>query len=321
MGWYSQGTQVFDFTENADGTVDLREAGWFTPENANTWVSHVFKAERNPRRHVHVLRRGERRHPAGLGPRGDRRLQGDPAAGAGPVRRPGAGHARVPAQPSRGRERARAPCVLDGVRRAPPSRAAAGAALRFDFSRRGTARVTVDLFRQSAGRTSSASGASSASRTGRARSRWNGRGRRVRDGFYIARFSTRTPEGGTDVRRVALVRRNGRFTVRPPFYRRPPCALVESVPSSPGRCSAAPRTGALGISVQPAAARPTWPSRSGSAARSSPASPSAATSPTGRSACGSPSRRARRQGDVRGHASRATRTGEASTQTLTARRL
>ena len=47
MGWYSQGTQVFDFTENDDGTVDLREAGWFTPENANTWVSHIFKAERN----------------------------------------------------------------------------------------------------------------------------------------------------------------------------------------------------------------------------------------------------------------------------------
>ena len=47
MGWYSQGTQVFDFTENADGTVTFREAGWFTPENANTWVSHVFKAERN----------------------------------------------------------------------------------------------------------------------------------------------------------------------------------------------------------------------------------------------------------------------------------
>src|SRR3712207_619760 len=47
MGWYSQGTQVFDFTENPDGTVSFREAGWFTPENANTWTSHVFKAQRN----------------------------------------------------------------------------------------------------------------------------------------------------------------------------------------------------------------------------------------------------------------------------------
>ena len=47
MGWYSQGTQVVDFTENADGTVVPREAGWFIPGNANTWVSHVFKYQQN----------------------------------------------------------------------------------------------------------------------------------------------------------------------------------------------------------------------------------------------------------------------------------
>ena len=48
MGWYSQGTQVLDFVERADGTVELKEAGWFIPENANTWVSHVFKMRENP---------------------------------------------------------------------------------------------------------------------------------------------------------------------------------------------------------------------------------------------------------------------------------
>ena len=48
MGWYSQGTQVVDFTENADGTVSFKNAAWFTPENANTWTSAIFKAERNP---------------------------------------------------------------------------------------------------------------------------------------------------------------------------------------------------------------------------------------------------------------------------------
>ena len=47
MGWYSQGTQVFDFTENPDGTVSLEEVGYFTPERANTWTSHVFKVQRN----------------------------------------------------------------------------------------------------------------------------------------------------------------------------------------------------------------------------------------------------------------------------------
>ena len=47
MGWYSQGTQVLDFVERSDGTVELREAGWFIPEKANTWVSHVFKLQEN----------------------------------------------------------------------------------------------------------------------------------------------------------------------------------------------------------------------------------------------------------------------------------
>ena len=47
MGWYTQGTQVVDFTENADGTLDFKEAAYFIPEGANTWVSHVFKTERN----------------------------------------------------------------------------------------------------------------------------------------------------------------------------------------------------------------------------------------------------------------------------------
>ena len=48
MAWYSQGTQVIDFTENADGTLDFKEAGWFIPGNANEWVSAVFKVQPNP---------------------------------------------------------------------------------------------------------------------------------------------------------------------------------------------------------------------------------------------------------------------------------
>jgi hypothetical protein len=47
MGWYSQGTQVVDFVENSNGTVEPREAGFFIPANANEWVSHVFKVQRN----------------------------------------------------------------------------------------------------------------------------------------------------------------------------------------------------------------------------------------------------------------------------------
>jgi hypothetical protein len=47
MAWYSQGTQVIDFTENPDGTLDFKEAGWFIPGNANQWVSAIFKARSN----------------------------------------------------------------------------------------------------------------------------------------------------------------------------------------------------------------------------------------------------------------------------------
>ncbi len=47
MGWYSQGTQVVDYFENADGTFEWKFAGYFIPENANTWTSHVFKMRQN----------------------------------------------------------------------------------------------------------------------------------------------------------------------------------------------------------------------------------------------------------------------------------
>ncbi len=48
MGWYTQGTQVVDFVERPNGTVEFQEAGYFIPENANTWTSAVFKVKRNP---------------------------------------------------------------------------------------------------------------------------------------------------------------------------------------------------------------------------------------------------------------------------------
>jgi Ca2+-binding RTX toxin-like protein len=48
MGWYSQGTHVIDFVEQADGTLRFEEAGFFIPEQANEWVSHVFSRQVNP---------------------------------------------------------------------------------------------------------------------------------------------------------------------------------------------------------------------------------------------------------------------------------
>ncbi len=57
MGWYAQGTQVVDFEENANGTIDFKDAGYFIPENANQWVSHIFKVAAQLQRELHVLRR------------------------------------------------------------------------------------------------------------------------------------------------------------------------------------------------------------------------------------------------------------------------
>ncbi|MDP8911807.1 MAG: DUF11 domain-containing protein, partial [Actinomycetota bacterium] len=47
MGWYTQGTQVVDFIEREDGTIEFRKAGHFVPPLASTWVSHVFKMQQN----------------------------------------------------------------------------------------------------------------------------------------------------------------------------------------------------------------------------------------------------------------------------------
>jgi hypothetical protein len=47
MGWYTQGTQVLDFVEHDDGMLEFQDAGWLIPENANTWVSHVFDWKEN----------------------------------------------------------------------------------------------------------------------------------------------------------------------------------------------------------------------------------------------------------------------------------
>jgi hypothetical protein len=48
MAWYSQGTQVLDFVEHANGTIDIDEAAYFRPENADEWVSAVYRVDRNP---------------------------------------------------------------------------------------------------------------------------------------------------------------------------------------------------------------------------------------------------------------------------------
>ncbi len=84
--------------------------------------------------------------------------------------------------------------------------------------------MSVDLFRESVGRRIGQARVGQA-RPGSKTFRFT---RRITDGHYYARFSTRAANGGADVRRVPLVRRRGRWIVLKPFYRREACALVPS---------------------------------------------------------------------------------------------
>lgn len=101
--------------------------------------------------------------------------------------------------------------------------------VRFTFAKRVSSPVTVGIFQTSVGRR--AIGNRRVARfTGRQRSfAWNGRGNRarVRDGILFARVRVQVAPGVTDVRRVTLRRRDGRFSrIGRTFYRRRSCGLL-----------------------------------------------------------------------------------------------
>ena len=233
MGWYSQGTQVFDFIEHDDGTVEFKPTGWFTPENANTWTSHVFKAQQNPDGTFTYW-----------GATGDGILPGtgrsaidiwkvtlppapEPAGG----KQPGTPEFPESLIPGVENERAQREFAAGGCASNTAFTRAdvqpRGRGLEFLFDRQGGAPVTVDLFRASRGRrVGDKLVRRFANRS--ASFRWLGGGADLRNGTYHVRFTTRTANGGRDVRRAALLRRRGRFFPRPAFYRRVPCGLVET---------------------------------------------------------------------------------------------
>jgi hypothetical protein len=108
----------------------------------------------------------------------------------------------------------------------------AGRGLRLSFSRRVARPVRIDVFQTAVGRRVIGQRlvARFARRTGAVR--WNGRRLRgrpaPRDGVLFVRFSMRDERGRPDARRVALIRRNGRFALRRDFYRRTSCATLTS---------------------------------------------------------------------------------------------
>ena len=64
MGWYSQGTHVIDFEERPERDDRLpRGRPGSSPQNANEWVSAVFKVDRNPDGTLHLLGRDRRLQP------------------------------------------------------------------------------------------------------------------------------------------------------------------------------------------------------------------------------------------------------------------
>ena len=220
MGWYSQGTQVVDFTENPDGTIDFKEAGYFIPVNANTWVSHVFKAQRNQDGSFTYW-----------GATGDFNLgaQGRAAIDvykvtlpAAPDPQGGTGTQGAPALASAGGERC---ATVAGFRRVGVKPRRRG--LRMSFTRTSGRSVRVDVFRQTKGRRSiTRLKRVKAFRSKRRSFTWKGRGRGVRNGYYVVRFRTQLADGSADLRRIAVRRRNGKFRVRPAFQRTDSCTSL-----------------------------------------------------------------------------------------------
>jgi hypothetical protein len=103
-----------------------------------------------------------------------------------------------------------------------------GSGVRFGFRRFARRPVQIDVFQVSRGdRVIS----ERLVKRFKARSNgvtWNGRGAKG-DGLYFARYRMKTRNGkGTEVRRVTLLRRHGRFSRRPDFYRRATCDLLPS---------------------------------------------------------------------------------------------
>ncbi|HEX8085775.1 MAG TPA: hypothetical protein VF529_15900 [Solirubrobacteraceae bacterium] len=236
MGWYSQGTQVIDFAENPDGTVEAKEAGWFIPQNANEWVSAIFKAQENPdgtftywgaaadfnlgesgRNAIDVYRVTLPAPPKPADGPGvlPRRIRGqevkDPVTGETVIAGPQAGAPR---------------CVdVRTIRSAKVSRAGR----RLGFAFRADAPVTIDLFQYARRGVVTGERLVRRFRDVSGTVRWNGRdrrGRRLTDGYYVVRFSARTPAGTVYERRFPLVRRSGRFARLPGYERRDGCGLL-----------------------------------------------------------------------------------------------
>jgi hypothetical protein len=214
MAWYSQGTQVVDYVENANGTIDFKPTGWFIPEGANEWVSAVFKAERNADGSYTYY-----------GATGDFALSGTGRNAIDIYK------VTLPAPPQEDTPSPLPPAAAGdscatstGFRSVSARRRARG--IRFDFSPVGSASTRVRLLRVSRGRTVLRQQLVRDFGQRRRGFSWRG-SRRIANGYYVAEFTTTTASGRTERRRVALRRSAGRFLPLRTFERTIPCGFVQ----------------------------------------------------------------------------------------------
>jgi hypothetical protein len=100
--------------------------------------------------------------------------------------------------------------------------------MRFGFRRFARRPVQIDVFQVSRGDRVISERLVKRFKARTKAATWNGRGAKG-DGLYFVRYRMKTRNGkGTEVRRVTLQRRNGRFSRRPDFYRRATCDLLPS---------------------------------------------------------------------------------------------
>jgi hypothetical protein len=108
------------------------------------------------------------------------------------------------------------------------SAARRGGGVRFGFRRFARRPVQIDVFQVSQGRRIVSERLAARFKARSKAVTWSGKGAGG-DGLYFARYRMKTRNGkGTEIRRVTLQRRNGRFSRRPDFYRRTTCDLLPS---------------------------------------------------------------------------------------------
>jgi len=223
MGWYSQGTQVVDFVENADGTIDFKDAGYFIPEQANTWTSAIFKVERNADgTFTYFGATGD-----GIVPGSGRgaidvykvtlppppKPAGEPAPGTPTF---------APASPPDPR-----PCARSNAFTTVTARTARRGAVRLNVARNGS-RGTVSATLLSTSRRGKATVPARVRRvrTGAAGTSFAVGARGLRDGYYVLRLAAKAPNGRSDTRVVGLRLSKGKLSVTAPIERRLPCDLL-----------------------------------------------------------------------------------------------